>query len=202
MSITTLQNGYQTLPLNATYAVTVEPALEPLTLNELKDRLRIGTCDFDSELTDLLKAARKQVENDSHQKLVTQTVALYLDGFPSGDTIEIRMLPVSSVTSVTYVDEDVATQTLSASAYTTDLVGKPARIILLENQTWEDTEQAYPRAVTVTFVAGAAVSAVPVEAKLAIVEWCRMHWGNCDGDGNKYKNLINSLAWSGYWKAV
>ena len=190
------------IPLNAAYAVTVEPTAEPLTLNELKDRLRVGTCDFDSELTDLLKAARKQVENDSHRKLVTQTVALYLDRFPSGDTIEIRMLPVASVTSVQYVDEDVATQTYASSRYVTDLVGKPPRIILLETQSWEDTEPAYPRAVTVTFVAGAAVASVPVEAKLALVEWCRMHWGNCDGDGNKYRNLINSLAWSGYWKAV
>ena len=188
--------------LNANYVVTVEPTSEPLTLNELKDRLRLTTCDFDNELTDLLKAGRKQVEYDSHRKLVTQTVALHLDEFPSGDTIEIRLLPVASVTSVQYVDEAVATQTFSSALYTTDLTGTPARIILLENQVWEDTEPGYPKAVTVTFVAGAAVASVPIEAKLAIVEWCRMHWGDCDGDGHKYKNLINTLAWSGYWKAI
>lgn len=197
---TTSQN-LSNSPLNATYEVSVEPASEPITLQEMKDRLRITTCDFDSELTDLINAARKQVENDSHRKLVTQTVKLHMDRFPNGDTIEIRVLPVASVTSVEYVDEDVATQTLSSSVYTTDLVGKPPRIILLENQSWEDTEPGYPRAVTVTFVAGAAVSSVPVEAKLAMVEWCRMHWGKCDGDQTKYRNLINSLAWSGYWKA-
>ena len=197
-----MTNLTKTRPLNASYVVTSEPASEPLSLSDLKTRLRITSCEFDAELTDMIKAARKQVELETHRKLVTQTVALYMDRFPSSNTIEIRQLPVASVTSVTYIDEDVASQTFSSALYTTDLTGSPARIILLENQSWKDTEPEYPKAVTVTFVAGAAVGAVPVEAKLAMVEWCRMHWGDCDGDGMKYKNLINSLAWSGYWKVV
>jgi len=190
--------------LNVTYKITSGPAIEPLTLNGLKDRLRLTTCDFDTELNDLLIAGRKQVEHDTHRKLITQTLEMYLDEFPTGDTIEIRQAPVSSVTSVTYIDEDLASQTLSAAAYTTDLDGTPPRIILLENQTWEDTEIGYPKAVTVTVAAGYGTTAasVPIEAKLAIVEWVRMHWGDCDGDGAKYKNLVNTLAWSGYWKGV
>jgi len=188
--------------LNAYYAVTSEPAVEPLTLSDLKDRLRVTVCDFDTELGQLLKAGRKQVEQDSMRKLVTQTVALYMDAFPSGNTIEIRQVPVASVTSVQYVDEDVATQTFSSALYTTDLTSKPARIMLLENQDWKDTEPEYPKAVTVTFVAGAAVASVPVEAKLAIIEWCKMHWGDCDGDNRKYLNLINTLAWTGFGKVV
>jgi len=188
--------------LNAYYDVTSEPAIEPITLRGLKDRLRVTTCDFDTELTDLRKAARKQVEHDSMRKLVTQTVALYMDAFPSGRTIEIRQLPVTSITSVTYIDEDVASQTFSSSLYATDLTSAPARIMLLENQDWEDTEPEYPKAVTVTFVAGVAAASVPVEAKLAIIEWCRMHWGDCDGDTRKYDNLINTLAWTGFGKVV
>ena len=190
--------------LNVTYKVTAEPAIEPLTLSDLKDRMRITTCDFDIELAQLMTAARKQVEHDTHRKLITQTLEMYLDEFPAGDTIEIRQAPVQSVTSVQYVDEDVATQTLSSATYTTDLDGVPPRIVLLENEDWEDTEPRYPKSVTVTFVAGYGTTAasVPVEAKLAIVEWVRMHWGDCEGDGAKYKNLVNTLAWSGYWKGV
>ena len=191
-----------TVTLNASYVVSVEPTVEPLTLNELKSRLRITACDFDSELTDLIKAGRKQVELESHRKLVTQTVKLNMDRFPAGDTIELRILPVASVTSVEYIDEDLATQTYASSRYTTDLTGEPARIVLLENESWEDTEAVQPKAVTVTFVAGNALASVPVEAKLAVVEWCRMHWGDCDGNDKKYKNLVSTLAWSGYWKAM
>lgn len=191
--------------LNATYTVTSGPTLEPLTLNELKDRLRVTSCDFDSELSDLLTAGRKQVEHDAHVKLITQTVELTLDTFPQGDTIEIRQLPVQSVTSVVYVNDlDQTESTLSAAIYNVDITTKPARITLLEAEDWEDTEPQWPGAVTVTFVAGygSTAASVPVEAKLAIVEWVRSHWGDCSGDMVKYKNLVNTLAWSGFWKAV
>ena len=191
--------------LNATYKTTAEPVIEPLTLNELKDRLRVTTCDFDSELSDLLTAARKQVEHDAHIRLITQTVELSLDVFPLGDTIELRQLPVQSVTSVKYVNDfDQTETTFSSSLYNVDTTSKPARSTLLEDEDWEDTEPQWPGAVTITFVAGygSTAASVPVEAKLAIVEWVRSHWGDCSGDMAKYKNLVNTLAWSGVWKAV
>ena len=181
-----------------TYVVSVEPTVEPIELVELKNRLRVLSCDFDAELRDLMIEGRKQVEYDTSRRLCTQTVILYKDGFPAGNTIEIRESPVSSITSIQYVDENVATQTLSTSAYTTDLDGTPPRIILLENQDWEDTEPDYPKSVIVTYVAGYGDQySVPILARLAIVEWCRMNWGNCDGDHNKYRNLINRLCWTG-----
>ena len=169
--------------IHATYKVTTQPTLEPITLGELKTRLRITVDEFDDELYDLLRAGREAVEYDSHRYLVTQTVAMYLDKFPASSRhIEIRKLPVASVTSVTYIDEDVASQTFASSKYVTEI--------------------DYVKAVSVTFVAGSAAEAVPVEAKLAIVEWVRMHWGKCDGDHGKYQALINRLAWSGHWMAV
>ena len=185
-----------------TYSVTVEPTTEPITLNELKDRLRVASCDFDSEIENLLTAGRKQVEYETHRKLVTQTVAIRLDDFPSGDVIEMRLPPVSAVTSVAYVDTAGDSQTYAASNYNTDFTSTPPRIMLVDGSSWPAVKNE-PNAVTVTVTAGyGAAVAVPAEAKLAIVEWCRMHWGNCDGDGSKYGNLINSLAWSGYWKGA
>lgn len=149
----------------------------------------------------MLIAGRQQVEYDAKVRLITQTVQLKLDQFPGGPEIEIRTLPVQSVSSVQYVDENQTTQTLSSSLYNVDTSRKPPRIVLLENEDWEDTEQQWPGAVTVTFVAGygAAAADVPVHARLAIVEWVKMHWGDCSGDIDKYARLLSKVAWSGYW---
>jgi uncharacterized phiE125 gp8 family phage protein len=190
-------------PRHATYKATVEPTVEPITLDSLKTALRILSCDFDEELGRILVTARRQVENDAQRKLCTQTVQLLLDGFPPERSIELRLPPVQSVTSITYYDENNDLQTMSSSLYYTDLSSTPPRIVLNEDEDWPDTEDR-PNAVIVQFVAGyGAASAVPVEAKLAIQHWARHAWSGCAGDsgaGSVYANLINMIAWTGYHK--
>jgi len=184
--------------LHATYKVTTEPTVEPLTLASLKESLRETTCDFDEELTRLLKAGRKQVENDARIKIITQTVAVYCDRFPVGSIIQLRLPPVQSVTSIQYIDEDEVSQTLASSKYYVDTTTTPPRIWLDENEYWPDTDDQ-PNAVTITYQAGYGDTAAdaPVEAKLAIIEWCKMAWGRCDGDRRIYDNMINVLSWTG-----
>lgn len=192
------QNSDGRSDLHAVYKVTAEPAIEPITLASLKDALRETTCDFDEELTRLLKAGRRQVENDARIKLITQTVAMYCDRFPVGSIMQIRLPPVLSVTSIQYIDEDESTQTLASSKYYTDTNTTPPRIWLDENEYWPDTDDQ-PNAVTVTYQAGygATAASVPVEAQLAIIEWVKMAWGRCDGDRRVYENLLNVISWTG-----
>lgn len=186
----------------ATYNVTSEPAAEPVLLDEIKKRLRITAYDFDVELTDLLTAARRQVEYDTHRKLITQTVAILFDDFPTVEEMELRLAPISAVTSVAYTDTAGDPQTFASSNYSEDLTSTPPRLKVVDGVFWPAVDDV-PNAVTVTVTAGYGASGadVPPEAKLAIVEWCRMHWGNCDGDGTKYRNLVSKLAWSSHWKA-
>lgn len=185
------------MKIHATYRVTSEPATEPVSLSSLKESLRVSSCDFDEELQRLLTTARRQVENDSRRKLVTQTVAMYADRFPVGDTLEFRLPPVQSVTSVAYVDTAGDSQVFASSNYNTDLTSTPARIELVDGSSWPATEDS-PNAVTLTVTAGyGAASAVPTEAKLAITEWCKMVWGKCDGRRDIYDNMIGLLSWTG-----
>ena len=186
-----------------TFTTTGEPAIEPISLEQLKDRIRIGsTCDFDAELSAVLTTARKQVEADTYRRLINQTVAGYLDGFLNVREIELRLAPVQSITSITYIDQDSASQTLATTVYGTDLTSTPARIILKTSQNWLDTEPNTPNAVTVTFVAGYGTTAasVPAQAKLAIVEYAKILWGGCDGSEANYKRLISGLQWTAYHK--
>lgn len=187
----------------ATYKTTSEPATEPVTLGELKDTLRVLVNEFDEELLRILKTARKAVENDTRRRFITQTVALYLDYWLPSDTIELRIAPVSAVTSIQYVDEDGSTQTFASSKYQTDFDHTPPRIMLVESEQWAtDIADQVVKAVTVTMTAGYGdPDDVPHEAKLAIIEYARWLWGNCEGDigtGSKYDRLRSLLSWTEY----
>jgi len=55
------------------------PAIEPVTLEELKDHLRIDSADEDAVLTGLLAAAREWCEGFQNRAYITQTLQLWLD---------------------------------------------------------------------------------------------------------------------------
>jgi len=187
-------------PGKTTFKTTSGPTTEPLTLDELKTRLRIGVCDFDSELQDQLKAARLAVETETNRRLITQTVELYLEDFPGqfGD-IEIRLAPISAITHVKYYDQDDTLQTVASTSYYEDLTTTPPKIALKQSQHWPVTELYRPNKVIITFTAGyGAASAVPAVAKLAIVEHIRSVRCGCDGMSDKFKRLISELKWTEY----
>ncbi len=185
-----------------TFKTTTEPTTEPITLDELKNRLRITTCDFDNELQDLLKAARTAVERESYRRLITQTVEMHVEDFPGtyGD-IEIRLAPVSAITHVKYYDQDDTLQTYSSGNYYADLTSVPPRIVLKESQSWPNTEQSRPNKVVVTMTCGyGAATTVPSAAKLAIVEHVRANYKGCEGSMARYKALLSEIQWTAYHK--
>ncbi len=185
--------------MSRTYVVTTEPAAEPLTLDELKTRLRILSCDFDTELSQILTTSRRIVEEDARRKFVTQTVKLYLDEFPVDNEIEINYAPVSSITSVEYYDQNGTLTTFASSNYWANLIESPPEVQLRQSKTWPTTELERPNSVIITFVAGyGAASAVPAAAKLAIVEYARSIWNNCEGRTAQYNRLMSSLQWTAY----
>ena len=63
-----------------TIKTTTQPTTEPITLDELKTRLRVTGCDFDSELIDLLKA-----------DIASRAVSLRTAGFP-GEAASLEAL--------------------------------------------------------------------------------------------------------------
>lgn len=123
----------------------------------------------DPTLVMLLASARAHAEQLLSRYLVTQTVDAKFDAFPCGylswretpPRYAILLPPLQSVTSITYVDIDGATQTLATDQYTVDASSVPARIEPSYGNAWPSTrDQA--NAVTVRFVAGyGAASAVP-----------------------------------------
>jgi uncharacterized phiE125 gp8 family phage protein len=192
------------------YSLHTAATAEPVSLDDLKDHLRITGNDEDLYLSGIISAARSIVETRTRRQLFTATWLLKMDSFADcrhtdGWTIRLEKVPVASVTSIVYLDTGGTSTTLSSSLYTTDLFSEPPRITPAYSQTWPSTRNIV-NAVTVQFVAGAAAAAVPVEAKHAIKLLCGLMYENREAalDINMVKlpmaldALLSSLSWGSY----
>lgn len=143
--------------------VKTAPASEPVTLTEAKDHLRVDQSDSDAQITAMIQAARERTERYLERSLVTQTLVLNLDAFPS--VIELPRGPVQSVDLIEYIDRDDNTQTMNASDYVVDKAG--GRIVPADG--WPKTDDTV-NAVTVEYTAGYGAPAdVPEAIKHAIL---------------------------------
>ncbi|MDO8313069.1 MAG: hypothetical protein Q7T25_14135 [Sideroxyarcus sp.] len=132
----------------------------------------------DPLLNVLIASARATAEQYLHRYLVAQTLDAYFDAFPMKAPYEFVLPPLATVTSITYVDEDGASQTLAASGYSVDAKSKPARISLAYDESWPDT-RVQNNAVTIRFVAGyGAAAAVPQCVKQWMMLRIKTAWEN------------------------
>jgi uncharacterized phiE125 gp8 family phage protein len=144
--------------------ITTAPTEEPLSLVEAKLHLRVTVSTEDALITSLILAARERCEELSARSFVTRTYALYLDGWPCGDSLLLPMPPIQSVTSVTYVDSAGVTQTMPSSDYY--LAASGGRLVLAYGAGWPATALRGRESVIVRYVAGyGAASVVPA--------WCK-----------------------------
>jgi len=134
---------------------------------ECKKHLEIpeSVDDHDAQLSALIAAAVECVEYDSRARLVQQTLELSMDGFPYGTTYFDLPGPVSSVTTVKYLDSGGTEQTWSSADYLVD--SKRDVIHLAYKANWPTT-RVEPNAVTVAYVAGNTIGNVPQMAKHAV----------------------------------
>jgi uncharacterized phiE125 gp8 family phage protein len=142
---------------------------EPVSLAEMRVHLRVIDTAEDDLISSLITTARQYIEDQTQLAIATQTYRLTLDGFPLADIsdytradgfyyssavpITLPRSPVSSVSSITYVDTAGTTQTLSSSLYRVATDSLPGRVAPAYNQTWPWTQDVI-ESVKVTFVAG------------------------------------------------
>lgn len=146
-----------------------------VTLADVKAHLRVDSTDDEDYIQNLIYAAQAQISEDYDLSLNAETWEAYLDKFPNG-TIELDFWPVASITSVKYTDEDETEQTVSTSYYSTDVTGKPARIVPNSGYTWPETHDSTANAVQIRFTTGFTSPAViPADIKqamyLIIADW-------------------------------
>jgi uncharacterized phiE125 gp8 family phage protein len=173
---------------------TAAPAAEPVSTSDAKAHLRITHATEDTLVARLVKAAREHVEDRTGRALVTQTWKMWLRAFPRSGAIELPRPPLVSVTSITYLDADGASQTLSSDAYAVYPEGFKGRVKLKAGESWPATAED-EKAVEITFEAGygdaAAVPAAVTSAMLLLVEHLYHNRGET-GDGPITVNPVAS----------
>jgi len=166
------------------YNVTTPPAIEPVSIADMRAHCRIDHTDEDDLLAAYVAAARSWCEEYCRRSFITQTITLRREAFtptPADDScgcvgdwravtrIRLPRGPIQSVTGITYVDTAGDTQTLATTVY--EMVDDPemAFISLRNGQAWPSINcEAAP--VSMVYVAGYGdmASNVPAPIRHAI----------------------------------
>lgn len=152
--------------MNTFWKSTTVPDMEPVTLTDAKNWLRVVGDDEDSTLLGLIRSVRTAIEEQAGVITTSRTVSVTMDGFPSGSQIALPVSPVESLTSVNYYDED---------GNDTELTG----LVLIGNefspQLWNDDDwpQTYSRPDAVRIVLKAGYG-MPEEVPANIIQAIKM----------------------------
>jgi len=165
------------------------PAVEPVSLIEAKQHLRVDFDEDDTLIASLITAARQAAETLTGRQFVTARWKMVLDSFPGpslmgvpagqsfslpGHAVLLPKCPVQSVIAINYLDMGGALQTMPASSYTVDAACEPARITPVFGQIWPPTLPQIG-SVGVIFDAGyGAASDVPAGIK----SWIKLRVGS------------------------
>lgn len=101
-----------------TWVVTSEPAIEPVSLTEIKEHCRVDHDEEDALLESFVKTARVMCERHTGRALITQTRVAYFDKWD--DDFDLAGTPVQSITSLKYFDRNSTETTVSDTSYLLD----------------------------------------------------------------------------------
>src|SRR3990167_2636564 len=139
--------------------VVTEPAIEPVSRAEAKWHARIDQADENHLIDGFIVAARRQVEKDTARTPVNTLFDLTIDRFPEERWIPLPRIPVSSVTSVTSLDEDDVETTMSSGDYRVDTALH--RLVLNDDATWPSDLRRHSGGV-IRFTAGGNATSASV----------------------------------------
>jgi uncharacterized phiE125 gp8 family phage protein len=105
------------------------PAVEPVSLAEVKEHLRVDGPDEEPLIVALITTARLTIEHLAGLALVTQRWAVLLDAWPDASAIELPVAPVASVDAIRVYDEADLASVIDPAEYFADLASRPARLV-------------------------------------------------------------------------
>lgn len=96
------------------------PVVEPISLAEAKDFLRVETADEDPLIAALIAAGRIHVERQSGIALIAQSWRLVLDCWPEAGRIAVRPVPLKALAAARVFDFDGEARAVDLQAFVVD----------------------------------------------------------------------------------
>ena len=174
---------------NREWRVTTEPAIEPITVAEVKDFARIDGSYEDVLFLTFIKAVRRATENYLGRALIEQTVTMSMNDFSdhcrgdllplykyigSGDVVvELPQPRLISVTEVRTLDESGTSTIYSSDNYYIRTIAVPGQLVLKSGVSPPFNTNRYFGGYEIEFKAGYGDSAddVPEDIKLGMIMW-------------------------------
>ena len=180
--------------------VTTKPKVEPVQLKEVKAALRIDDNEEDSLIAQYIRDAREMAETYMGQKFITQTVTAYVSNYSEVEepwwegtrvvpenyafgnrTIDLKYLPVQSITQVDTVDWSNTETVYDSDNYTLDNFDakKAPRMVFNQGASLPGSLRQ-PNGIKITYVAGYGdnPSDVPNHIRRGIVLLASHLWAN------------------------
>jgi uncharacterized phiE125 gp8 family phage protein len=196
--------------------VTTEPTIEPISIEEAKEHLRLDDDIDDIPVLTFIKAARLWAEQYTGRAFITRTVQQYLDSTASvldplfegmrtgvetraySNYIELAASPAISVTSINYYNDSDTQSTWATSNYYVDTVNDIGRVYLRDGGTFP-TDLRAANGLEINYTAGYGTnrSDIPSDIRLAMLQYMTFayeHRGEQEGSSPPMlPKILNTL---------
>lgn len=142
-------------------AIVTEPVVEPVTITEAREHLRVTHYDDDKYIGSLVTAARQWAESFTRRCFCEQTWDEWFPAF-CGESFPLSKAPLVSVTGVYYTNyAEVETALTVTTDYIVDTASVPGRVVLAYGKSWPSFTPSVKSPIRVRYVAGYASGSSP-----------------------------------------
>lgn len=158
---------------NISFMIYTAPAVEPISVEEVKLFARIDGDDEDSLLSQFIVAARVAAENYLGRALITQTIRASVDFWPESGLLELPRPPLQSITQIATRDEDDVLTVYSDEYYYSVTEALPGYVKIKKGITPPENTDRENAGIIIDYVAGYGDRAedVPEPIRQALMLW-------------------------------
>ena len=168
-------------------------AIEPVTLADIKNYLKIDHNHEDTLISSMITAARVQLETRLCRAFIRQKWSLYLDMLPYDNIIKLPVNPILSIDNMAMIDLADSYNVIAAENYVYDIKSDPSFIKYIGAKPEINSEFS---ALRIQFWAGYGVSGADVPAPICqailhlVAFWYENRGPIASGEINQIPHMI------------